>query len=130
MFLNRKETEDFNDIRDYIRDHLSESRISVDEIVTDEILFINKFNRYNCVYVYARKKKYYLKVVTNYRSEETTHEFTDLDELTYGLVSLQMMRKAYRENKLHHREAYLQYMKEVDEAYYRRAAEELERTHL
>ena len=130
MFTLPKKTEDFSEIRVYICSHLSESRIPIDDIITPDVLFTDIFDRYNCIYIYRRKKKYYLKVVTNYRSEETTHKFIDLDELTYGLVSLQMMRKAYRENKLHHKEAYLEYMKEVDEAYYNRAAEKWERTHI
>ena len=125
-----KKSDNLTDIRDYICYHLSESRISVDEIITPDVMFTNEFNRYNCIYIYSRNKRYCMKVVTNHRSEETIQEFTDLDELTYRLVSLQMMRKAYRDNKLYHKEAFLQYMKEVDDSYYHRALNEWNKTHL
>jgi hypothetical protein len=121
---------DYNFIRDFIINHLSESKIPIDEIITQNVLFSKKITEFNSIYIYSFRHKYYMKVVTFRKSEEETHEFTDMEELTYRLVELQMMRKAYRDNKLYHKEAFLQYMKEVDDSYYHRALNEWNKTHL
>ena len=116
-------------LREQLVEKLSNDGIPADEIITSDVLFTDRLIEFNRVYIYIRKGKYYMKVVTFRESEEENYEFTDLEELTYRLVELQMMRKAFRE-KGNFKELYLYNMKQIGESYYERALNEWNKTHL
>lgn len=128
MFIHRNNDENER-LKEQLAEKLSDDGIPVEEIITPDILFTDRLIEFNRVYIYVRKGKYYMKVVTFRKSEEELHEFTDIDELEYRLVELQMTRKAFRE-KGNFKELYFCYMKQIGESYYERAADEWNRTHL
>ena len=128
MFILRKNRSE--KLRALVFDRLSESKIPISEIVTDDVYFTDKVTKLNSIYIYNRWGKYYIKILTYHKAETDVHCSVELDDTVYYLVCLQMWRKAIHECGNQYKNYYLELIKQIDEKFYCRAVNEWDRTHL
>lgn len=74
------------------------------------------------VFLYFQKKKYCVKFVTQYKSEETTYCYDSPDDLLYSLLKYQISQRAiYETGGYKYKSLALEIFKSIDSEYYERA---------
>lgn len=111
-------------LKEYIFERLKFSEIPIDEIITRDVFFSDAVYMAG-IFLYFRKKKYCIKYVTLYKSEEATYYFDSPDDLLYSFLKYKMSQKAIHETGGYKYKPYaLELLKSVDSEYYNRALAE------
>lgn len=108
-------------LQEFIWERLKLSKIPINEIITPNVFFTDKACTAG-IFLYFHKKKYCIKFITQYKSEEAVYYFDSPDDLLFSLLKYQISQKAIRETGgYQYKSLALEIFKSVDDEYYNRA---------
>lgn len=105
-------------LQEFVWGQLKLSKIPINEIITPNVFFYwqGLYGRY------FHKKKYCIKFITQYKSEEAVYYFDSPDDLLFSLLKYQISQKSIHETSGYkYKSLALEIFKSIDDEYYNRA---------